>query len=101
MLNIDISTQGNAAVVDLEGRLDARTTPELKEKLGAIPEEVNNIEIHIDKLTYVSSAGLRVILQYHNQLKQRGGELIVLKPNDSIMEVFKDTGLSDCLNISR
>ncbi len=101
MLNIDISTQGNTVVVDLEGRLDASTSPELKEKLGAMHEEVNNLELHIDKLAYVSSAGLRVILQYHNQLKQRGGKLVVFKPNDLIMEVFEDTGLSGCLNISR
>ncbi len=101
MLNIDIQVNGSDAKIVLEGRLDANTSPELKEKMGRLPEEVKNIELDLEKIAYTSSAGLRVILQYHNQLNQRGGKLKLTRPNDNIMEVFEDTGLSDCLNIER
>ena len=99
MLNTDIQINGDQAKVVLEGRLDANTSPEFKDKLAGLPEEVKNMVMDIEKVTYTSSAGLRVILQYHNQMGQRGGKLTVSHPNPNIMGVFEDTGLTDCLNI--
>ena len=101
MLNIDYAENGTEVKIALEGRLDANTSKDLKAKLGEIPESVTRADMDISKLEYTSSAGLRVILQLHNQLGQRGGRLTILKPNDTIVEVFEDTGLSDCLNIVR
>ncbi len=101
MLNTDIKINGDQAKVVLEGRLDTNTAPELKEKMGKLPEEIREIVLDIEKVTYTSSAGLRVILQYHNQMGQRNGKLTVTHPNDNIMEVFEDTGLAGCLNIER
>ncbi len=99
MLNIYIVKDGTSAKVSLDGRLDVNSSAELKEKIGALSDEINNIELDMEKLSYTSSAGLRVILQYHNQLKQNGGKLLVSHPNEGIMDVFEDTGLADCLNI--
>ncbi len=99
MLNIDIKTDGNSANAVLEGRLDVNTSSELKEKVGGLSEDITNIDLDLEKLSYTSSAGLRVILQIHNQLKQRGGKLVLTHPNEVIMEVLEDTGLADCLNI--
>ena len=101
MLNIDYAENGTEVKIALEGRLDANTSKDLKAKLGEIPESVTRADMDISKLEYTSSAGLRVILQLHNQLGQRGGRLTILKPNDTIVDVFEDTGLSDCLNIVR
>ena len=99
MLNTDIQINGSDVKIVLEGRLDANTSPGLKEEMGKLPESVKNIELDVQKVSYTSSAGLRVILQYHNQLNQRGGKLTVSHPNETLMEVFEDTGLLDCLNI--
>ena len=101
MLNTDIEVNGNQARVVLEGKLDANTAPELREKLSKLPDEIDNIELDIEKVIYISSAGLRVILQYHNQMNQRGGKLTVCHPSENIMEVLEDTGLSGCLNIQK
>ena len=101
MLNIGYTENGSEAKITLEGRLDANTSKDLKTKIGEIPESVLNADLNIADLEYTSSAGLRVILQLHNQLHQRGGKLVISKPNDTIAEVFEDTGLSDCLNIVR
>ncbi|MBO4374928.1 MAG: STAS domain-containing protein [Lachnospiraceae bacterium] len=101
MLSIDYTENGADAKLALEGRLDANTSKDLKTKVGEIPESILNIDMDISKLEYTSSAGLRVVLQLHNQLNQRGGKLVISHPNEVISEVFEDTGLSDCLNIVR
>ncbi len=100
MLKTEVTENGNEAKIMLEGKIDANTAKELKSRIEQISGNVKNIEMDLTKLDYTSSAGLRVILQLHNQLNQNGGRLTVSHANEEIMEVFDDTGLLDCLNIA-
>ncbi len=99
MLKINISENPSGTLLALEGKLNADTSKELKSRLSEIPEDVTRIELDLENLIYTSSAGLRVILQLHNQLNERGGKLTVSRANETIREVFDDTGLSGCLNL--
>ncbi len=83
----------------LEGRLDAESVKDLKEALSGISENVTDIEIDLEKVASVSSAGLRVFLQLHNQLNQGGGRLTISHPQEVVREVLENTGLMNCLNI--
>ena len=99
MLKTELNTCDNTTTVVLEGKLDANTAAELKERLDEIPDEVSGLNLDIEKLAYTSSAGLRLIIQYNNLMKQRGGKLTILHPNELISELFKDTGLLKHLNV--
>ena len=81
-----------------EGRLDTTTSPmleaELKESMDGITELVFNFE----KLDYISSAGLRILLAAQKVMNQQGS-MIVKNVNDVISEVFEVTGFSDILTI--
>ena len=62
MLNIQ-KTQGNDSILyQLEGRLDTVTAPELEASLQEALVETTNLVLDFDKLDYISSAGLRVLL---------------------------------------
>ena len=82
----------------LEGRLDTTTAPLLEEKLKAAEEGVNELVIDFEKLEYVSSAGLRVLLSAQKMMNKRGGMTIRNVCTD-IMEVFEITGFVDILTI--
>ena len=89
----------DVTVLQLVGRLDTTTAPELDEVLkGLFADGVNNLEIDLEKLEYISSAGLRELLFAQKSIAE-DGKLVVKNVNDEIMEVFEITGFSDILTI--
>jgi len=97
-MNIVKNLDGDKLVVALEGRLDTTTAPELE---AALKEELASIEsavIDFEKLEYISSAGLRVLLSTHKALMPKDG-LVIKNVCPEIKEVFEITGFSDILTI--
>lgn len=86
--------------ITLEGRLDTTTAPQLEQVLDEQLKDVKEVILNLDKLDYLSSAGLRVILTSHKYMQdQKEGNMIVRHVNDEVMEVFSITGFTDILNI--
>ncbi len=97
-MNIVKNLEGDRLVIALEGRLDTSTAPELE---AVIKEELAGIDsavLDFEKLEYISSAGLRVLLSTHKALMSKGG-LMIKNVRPEIMEVLEITGFSDILNI--
>ena len=88
-------TQLNMALV---GRLDTTTASELEKELGASLNGVKELIIDLKELSYISSAGLRVILKAQKQMNAQGS-MKITGANDLIMEVFEITGFADILTI--
>ena len=99
MLNIQKTNSGEATNFALEGRLDTITAPQLQ--LALIPEFdiAKEIELNLQELAYISSAGLRVFLMAAKAAKSKNITFIVSHVSDEIMEVFDMTGFSDILTI--
>ena len=62
MFNIEKNIENGKALYMLEGRLDTVTAPELEEELKASLDGVDELTLDFEKLDYISSAGLRVLL---------------------------------------
>lgn len=90
--------EDNSLKILLEGRLDTATAPQLEEELKAVSDDINTVIVDMEKLEYVSSAGLRVLLTLHKKMMKKGG-LVIKNVNDTIQEVFEITGFSDVLTI--
>ena len=88
----------NAETLALEGRLDTLTAPELEAEISAMFPTVQTLTLDMEKLDYISSAGLRVILKTQKALTQKAG-LKLIHVSDEVMEVFEITGFSDFLTI--
>ena len=58
-----------------------------------------NVVLDGGKLTYISSAGLRLLLILQKKMGQKGGTFVLRNIQDSIMEIFKITGFSSFLTI--
>ena len=70
------------------------TTPRPEELRGGITRLVFDVE----KLVYISSAGLRVLLAMQ-KLMNRQGAMLLRNVNEAVMKVFEVTGFSDILRI--
>lgn len=84
--------------LELEGRLDTLTAPQLEEELKQTDGEVTKLILDLKQLEYISSAGLRVLLAAQKKMNVQG-EMIVKDPCDTVREVFDITGFSDILTI--
>ena len=90
---------GNSLTIALEGRLDTTTAPQLEAELDSALDGVETLEFNLEKLAYISSAGLRVLLKAQKLMNKRGG-LTIRGANEDLMDIFEVTGFVDILNIA-
>ena len=95
-MKIDFNKTNNELIVNLDGRLDTTTAPELERFLANNYEGVSHLTFDCEKLSYISSAGLRVLLGAHKRTK---GEMKLTGVNELVMEVLEMTGFADILVI--
>ena len=98
MLNIEKKLDGNTLTVALEGRLDTTTAPQLETELKAALDGADSLILDFEKLEYISSPGLRVLLSAQKMMSKKGG-MKILHVSDVIMEIFEVTGFIDILTI--
>ena len=82
----------------LTGRLDTTTAPSLEAELAASLDGVTELVFDFEKLEYISSAGLRVLLAAQ-KIMNRQGDMVIRNANADIKEVFDITGFADILTI--
>ena len=97
-MTINKLQEGNTLIIALEGRLDTMTSPELEKELKESMDGTESLVLDFGKLDYISSAGLRVLLSAHKQMKNKGG-LTVKNVNEVVQEIFDVTGFADILTI--
>ena len=97
-MKIDLSKAENALTIALEGRLDTTTAPQLEAELKTALVGVEALTFDLEKLDYISSAGLRVLLAALKTMN-RQGSMKVIHANEMILEIFEVTGFSDILTI--
>ena len=96
-MKIEKNLEGNTLTISLEGRLDLNSAPELENQVESL-ENIENLIFDFEKLEYISSAGIRIILAVQNIMNKQGS-MIIKNLNDDVKEVFDITGLSSELNI--
>ncbi len=97
-MTINKNLNGTALTVALEGRLDTTTAPELETELKQSLPGTTELIMDFEKLDYISSAGLRVLLSAQKTMTKQGS-MKIIHANEMIMEVFEVTGFIDILTI--
>ena len=97
-MNIEKKTSGSTLNIALEGRLDTTTAPQLDAELKSSLSGITELNMDFEKLEYLSSAGLRVLLSAQKVMNHQG-EMTIRHVNEMILEVFEVTGFIDILTI--
>lgn len=97
-MNINKTVNESTLNIALEGRMDSVTAPQLDEELKNSLGDCKELVIDFEKLDYLSSAGLRVLLSAQKVMNKQG-KMTICNVNPSIMEVFEVTGFVDILTI--
>lgn len=82
----------------MEGRRDTTTSPSLEAELKQSLDGITELVFDFEKLEYISSAGLRILLAAQKVMNKQGS-MVVKNVNEVIAEVFEVTGFSDILTV--
>ena len=99
-MKINVIRNGSVLTLALDGRLDALTSAELENALKNSPEGIDMLVLDFLKVNYVSSAGLRVLLNAHKRMSAQEG-MKMTNVNKGVMEILKMTGIADVLSIEQ
>ena len=94
MLDIRGGKNGEKLLIELDGRLDTTTAQQLEEKINSEIKGVKELTFDLKDLTYISSAGLRILLSAQKIMNNQG-KMIVKNASEEVEEIFEVTGFSD------
>lgn len=91
---------GAETVVSLAGQLDTLTFPDFEKAVSQIVSSSSmSVILNGTELTYISSAGLRLLLTLQKGMKAKGGTLRLKNIQQDIMDIFRITGFTSILTI--
>ena len=98
-MNITYRIDKNILYVAIEGRIDASNAAVAEEKIFAIrrENEGKHTVIDADRLEYISSAGLRVILK----IRKEEPKLAIINVAPEVYDVFDMTGFTDMVTVEK
>jgi anti-anti-sigma factor len=93
---LETSFEDGRFCVAIQGRMDTLTAPELLQKFQQLPDKATAIEIDIENMSYVSSAGLRVLLMMYKSVEDKS-RFKLLNVSDEVREILEVTGFDQFL----
>ena len=93
-MNINLIKRGNEGELQLEGYIDASNAAEVEQILIDAAQQFDTVILNMEKLEYVSSAGLRAFKHLYMEMRQKHGTLIAKNVNKMVMEVLEVTGFT-------
>lgn len=99
-MEVEFNRRGDALIVAVKGRMDAITAPEFESKCsGQIQEGSALVVADFSELEYISSAGLRGILQIAKKLKQNKGQIAFCGLSPMVQNVFSISGFNSMFSM--
>ena len=94
-------SKGNALILRFTGRLDAISSPIAEKKIAEfIDAGKNNIVLNFEKIDYVSSAGMRLLLTSTKKMKAKNGKIVMSNIVPMVMDVIKMAGFDHILTMA-
>lgn len=100
MAEIHISHSESVVLIEVSGRIDSMNASELGQALTS-EAEAGNIRMVLDlnRVEYMSSAGLRELVNGLKRAKRASGDLRIAQPSDRVREVLEMAGLDTIFHI--
>ena len=92
-MKIEINPLQDIEIVKIEGDIDASTAPKVSKQVLPLASQGKKIIVDMTKVSYMSSAGLRMLLLLHRQVSLKKTELVLVGMKQEIINTMKVTGL--------
>jgi len=99
-MEIKEEKRGDVKIIGPRGRLDAETSPSVEKWLmNLIDQGERRLVLDFSELTYISSSGLRLLIEVARNLQKTNGKLALCALNDYVGEVISIAGLTSIFSI--
>ena len=98
MFNITKNSENGKAYMHLIGELDTKTADDLRKESNGFLDNITDFTLDMEGLTYITSAGLRIILTMAKTMEVQG-EMHVINVSKSVKDILDVTGFTEVLSI--
>jgi len=99
-LRASVSARESGPVITLSGETDMSTVAELDELLtGQLADGAQQLTVDVAGLDFADTASIRVLLLAARTLRQRGGDLVLLRPQRTVVRVLEILGADEAITI--
>ena len=98
-MTIDESRNGDKLQLNIHGKIDAVSSPELQNEVLKAFQKCPNVILDFSDVSYISSAGLRALLIGQKTASSKGGKFLIINAGESVNEILRVTGLSKVLSV--
>jgi anti-sigma B factor antagonist len=95
MLDVSTTTVQNAKVVTLAGEIDGSTAPQAQEQILALTGTGVKVALDMTGVSYMSSAGLRMLLLAYRTINGKGGKIVLVGLSSELKDTMSVTGFLD------
>lgn len=97
-MEIAVNVNETALTISPVGRVDTSTAPELQKVVNENISGITELTFDLEKLKYLSSAGLRVLMSAQ-KIMNKQGTMKLINVNEDVLDIFDMTGLTDVFDI--
>ncbi len=94
-MEIKISAQDEVTRIEITGKLDSITAPDAQEKIMPLIVPKSRLVLDMCNVSYVSSAGLRVLLMVAKKSAQEGAKTVLSGLSEEILDIMEMTGFGN------
>ena len=93
-MNMNLIKHGTEGILQLQGYIDASNAAEVEKIFVDVAGKFDTLILDMEKLAYVSSAGLRAFKRLYMEMRQKHGTLMAKNVGKMVMEVLEVTGFT-------
>jgi anti-anti-sigma factor len=99
-MEIKEEKRGDVKIIGLRGRLDAGTSPSVQKRLmNLMAQGERRLVFDFSELTYISSSGLRLLIEVARNLRNTNGKVALAALNDYVHEIIEIAGFTSIFSI--
>lgn len=92
-MTFNVIEEGNKLTGVMDGRLDTAAAVQFAEQLKIMMDNADkDLVLDMEKLTFISSSGLRLLLSLRKESMAKGGTVTIANVSPEVKQVFTITG---------
>jgi len=99
-MNVETTQHGDVVLIAIEGTIDTLTADEISTHFEEqIAGGHTRLVVDLTDVDYLASTGLRLLLTIMNQVREKGGDLKLLEPNENVRRIMDLTGIFTLIDV--
>ncbi len=98
-MNVSLELIGVTLVVKLDGEIDHHASTYIREEIDRCINlnNVKNLVLDFDKVTFMDSSGIGLVLGRYKEIKARGGKTLLVRAKPQVNKILELSGVKKIL----